>query len=86
MSFQHVSVRYVPSSGSVINQVLILTSSGVYSCHARMVCVAVDYEIKLKCGYNNESFSAVHKILYIYTHTQSGSNMTGTNCDLFTHK
>jgi hypothetical protein len=36
---------------------------------AGMVCVVVAYEIKLKCNYNNESYSAVPKIHITYTQT-----------------
>ena len=28
----------------------------------RIVCFAAAYKIKLKCGYSNEAYSAVHKI------------------------
>jgi hypothetical protein len=35
---------------------------------------------------SNEYYIFVCVCVYIYIYIQGGSNMTGTNCDLFTHK
>jgi hypothetical protein len=62
---QHVSVYYVPSSGKVIRQVgkpkLVVFITDI----VRVVWVAVDYKINLKCGYSNDAYSAVYKICYL---------------------
>jgi hypothetical protein len=63
VSLPHVSAHYVPSSGSITSQVLKPTITGVYTLvTVHIVCADVDCKIKLKCGYNDEVYSVVHRM------------------------